>query len=207
MARIPEERIERVKRETDLVALVRSRGIELLRHGSKDFAGRCPFHEEGEGSFIVTPDLGLFHCMGCGAAGNAIQFVQKFDGVSFRHAYELLSEGEAAFSPPSGTVRKCSTVSRLKPLTCSDAGDPELLGRVVDYYHERLLGTDAAKEYLASRGLWLDSAIERFKLGFADRTLGLRLPDKNRKDGAARRSHLNGVDLGSFPPPFAIAAF
>jgi hypothetical protein len=53
MARIPEEQIERGKRETDLVALVRSRGIELVKHGAKDFAGRCPFHEEQQASFIT----------------------------------------------------------------------------------------------------------------------------------------------------------
>lgn len=77
MARIPEGQIERVKRETDLVALVRSRGVELTRHGSKGFAGRCPFHEDTGPSLIVSPDKGLYHCMGCGLAGNAIQFVEK----------------------------------------------------------------------------------------------------------------------------------
>jgi len=81
MPRIPESEIERIKHETDLAALVRSRGIELKPHGSKDLAGKCPFHQDDQPSFIVTPDKGLFHCMGCGAAGNCIQFVQKFDGV------------------------------------------------------------------------------------------------------------------------------
>lgn len=75
MPRIPEMEIERIKRETDLAALVRSRGIELHKHGVKDLAGKCPFHQEDTASFIVTPAKGLFHCMGCGAAGNGIQFV------------------------------------------------------------------------------------------------------------------------------------
>lgn len=195
MARIPDEEIQRVKHQIDLVALVRSRGIELVRHGSKDFAGRCPFHKEQEGSFIVSPDVGLFHCMGCGAAGNAVQFVQRFDGVSFRHAYELLSEGKPAFSGSCGTVKKCSTVPRLAPVVSSDAGDAELLRRVVDYYHERLLATEAATGYLKGRGLYSDEAVERFHLGFADRTLGLRLPEKNRKTGEAQRSHLARLGL------------
>ena len=90
--RIPETDIERVKRSTDLRALVQSRGIELKRHGSKDWIGRCPFHEDRDKpNFIVTPDKGLFHCMACGKAGNAIQFVEQHDGVSFRHAFELLN--------------------------------------------------------------------------------------------------------------------
>ncbi len=69
MPRIPENEIERIKRELDLVALVRSKGIELKRHGSKDLAGRCPFHEEETASFIVTPAKNLWHCMGCGKGG------------------------------------------------------------------------------------------------------------------------------------------
>ena len=94
--RIPEERLDQIKRATDLVALVQSRGIELKRHGSKDWIGRCPFHADRDSpNFIVTPDKGLFHCMACGKAGNAIQFVQHHDGVSFRHAYELLHNGQA----------------------------------------------------------------------------------------------------------------
>jgi DNA primase len=47
-------------------------------------------------NFIVSPAKGLFHCMACGKAGNAIQFVQAHDGVSFRHAFELLDKGGAA---------------------------------------------------------------------------------------------------------------
>jgi DNA primase len=92
MARIPDEEIARIKKETDLAALVRSRGVELGKHGTKDWSGKCPFHPEDKASFIVSPDKGLFHCMGCGAAGNAIQFVERFDGISFRHAFELLSD-------------------------------------------------------------------------------------------------------------------
>ena len=97
MARIPETEIERIKQHTDLAALVRARGVELSQHGTKDLAGKCPFHKDDQPSFIVSPEKGLYHCMGCGAAGNAIQFVQKFDGVSFRHAFELLIAGSAAF--------------------------------------------------------------------------------------------------------------
>jgi len=194
MARIPEAQIERVKRETDLVALVRSRGVELTRHGSRDFAGRCPFHEDTSPSLIVSPDKGLYHCMGCGAAGNAIQFVEKFDGVSFRHAYELLAEGKAAFQAPAET-RKCSTVPRLAPLFHPEDGGAELLRQVVEYYHERLLISEAPLNYLKSWGLYHEEAISRFHIGFADRTLGLRLPDKNRKEGAEKRLRLSRLGI------------
>ena len=195
MARIPDEQIQRLKQETDLVALVRSRGVELTKHGTKDFAGRCPFHEEQQASFIVSPGKGLFHCMGCGAAGNAIQFVEKFDGVSFRHAYELLAAGKPAFSAPAGTARKGTTIPRLAPPFSPEDSDAELLRQVVDYYHERLLSTEAALAYLKGRGIYDEEAIVRFRLGFADRTLGLRLPEKNRLQGAAQRTRLSRLGI------------
>jgi hypothetical protein len=64
MPRIPDTDIDRIKRQTDLLALVRSRGVELKKHGTKDWIGRCPFHgDQGNPNFIVSPDKGLFHCL------------------------------------------------------------------------------------------------------------------------------------------------
>ena len=195
MPRIPDEEIDRLKRETDLAALVRSRGIELHKHGSKDFAGKCPFHQDDKPSFIVSPDKGLFHCMGCGVAGNCIQFVEKFDGVSFRHAFELLTDGKAAFTAPADAPLKTCTVQRLENPFDPDAPDAELMRQVVDYYHGRLLKTPAALDYLRGRGLYHEEALDKFRLGFADRTLGLRLPDKNRKEGEAIRARLQKLGI------------
>jgi DNA primase len=197
MPRIPDTEIDRIKEQTDLAALVRSRGIELAKHGNGHLAGPCPFHEDDEPSFIVTPAKGLFHCMGCGVAGNAIQFVEKFDGVSFRHAFELLNDGPAAFTAPPDGHTKQHTVRRLEAPVAPDAADAELFGQVVDYYHERLLSPSgaAALEYLKSRGLHDGEAIKRFRLGFADRTLGLRLPERNRKAGGEIRTRLQKLGL------------
>jgi len=194
MPRIPESEIERIKKETDLAALVRSRGIELRKHGTGNLAGCCPFHDDNDPSFIVTPGKGLFHCLGCGAAGNAIQFVQKFDGVSFRHAFELLNDGPAAFES-TGQPVKAGSVRRLGCPFDPKASDSELLAQVADYYHERLLKTPAALDYLEKRGLNNDELIRRFKLGFADRTLGLRLPNKNRSDGKEIRERLQKLGI------------
>ncbi len=199
MARIPDEDIERIKRETDLAALVRSRGIELRKHGSKDLIGCCPFHDDNDSpNFIVSPAKGLYHCMACGVAGNAIQFVEKFDGVSFRHAFELLANGgKAAFenAPTDGRPIKQATVPKLPCPLDVDADDGTLLDQVSDYYHQRLGQSKAALDYLASRGLGDEQLVKRFRIGFADRTLGLRLPEKNRKDGAALRERLQSLGV------------
>jgi DNA primase catalytic core len=193
--RIPESEIERVKRTTDLLALVRSRGIELKPHGAKDFIGRCPFHDDqANPNFIVSPAKGLFHCMACGAAGNAIQFVERHDGLSsFRHAFEVLNQGgAAAFTPAPASVPRLPC-----PLDAAEE-DAALFSQVAAYYHERLKSlrtATGARAYLASRGLDSDELIARFQIGFADRTLGLRLPDKNRQAGQTLRSRLTQLGL------------
>ena len=199
--RIPEADLDQVKRQTDLLALVRSRGIELAKHGTKDFIGRCPFHDDrNKPNFIVTPHKGLWHCMACGRAGNVIQFVQQHDGVSFRHAFDLLRQGgpavftSAAILAREGPLTK-ATVPRLPCPLDAEADDATLFSQVVSYYHERLKQTPTARAYLASRGLDSDELIDHFQIGFADRSLGLRLPDKQREAGAALRSRLAQLGL------------
>ena len=196
MPRIPEDELERIKKQTDLAALVRSRGIELKKHGSRDLAGCCPFHEDSDPSFIVSPAKGLFHCMGCGAAGNAIQFVERFDKISFRHAYELLAEGgTAAFTASGYSAKNRSDVRRLENPLEPEAGDAELMEQVVAYYHERLFKTPAALDYLKSRGLDNETALRAFRIGFADRSLGLRLPGKTRQEGQRIRERLQQLGI------------
>ena len=196
MPRIPEDELERIKASVDLAALVRSRGVELKAHGSRDLIGRCPFHEESSASFVVTPGKRIFHCMGCGAAGNVIQFVERFDGVSFRHAFELLAAG-AGFAAPPDRVKEC-TVPRLEAPLDFAAEDGALMNQVVDYYHERLMNAATgapAREYLARRGLEDEAMLRRLRIGFADRSLGLRLPLKNRAAGAEIRTRLTHLGI------------
>ena len=190
MARIPEEELERIKREIDLAALVRAKGVELKPHGTGHLAGCCPFHDDKTPSLIVTPGKNLFHCLGCGAGGSVIDFLMKHDGLSFRHAVEVLREGKAALLVASTTPTKKATIPKLPPPVAFDADDQTLLRQVIDYYHERLKQTPAALAYLQKRGLGSEEAIATFKLGFADRTLGLRLPNNQRVAGADIRSRL-----------------
>ena len=75
------------------------------------------------------------------------------------------------------------------------ADDRQLLGQVVDYYHETLKRSPEGLAYLASRGLTNPELIERFRLGLADRTLGLRLPEKNRKAGTEIRGRLERIGV------------
>lgn len=195
MPRIPEAEIARLKRETDLAALVRSRGITLKRHGSKDLIGHCPFHDDKTPSFAVTPSKNLYHCLGCGAAGSVIDFLMSHEGLSFRHAVELLREGKAHVPTSNGKPVKRASTARLDSPLDPQADDTELMGQALAYYRERLQQTPSALEYLQKRGIGSDEVLNTFGLGFADRTLGLRLPDKNRHEGQELRQRLLKLGL------------
>ena len=192
---IPEDEIERIKRGTDLAAVIRARGVELKASGH-DLVGRCPFHDDHDPSLRVTPAKGLWRCMSaaCGATGNVIQFVQRFDGVSFRHAYELLKNGAAFTGAPTCAPVKKATVPKLPAPVTTDADDQAALRQVLDYYHARLAENPAALAYLKKRGIGAE-AVAAFKIGFVDRTLGLRLPQKNRKEGAELRERLTRLGV------------
>ena len=85
---------------------------------------------------------------------------------------------------------KHGTVRKLPPPVARDADDRELLLQVVGYYNETLKQSPEAMKYLESRGLKSPEIIDRFRLGFANRTLGYRLPAKNRAAGAEMRGRL-----------------
>jgi DNA primase len=76
---------DHIKKTTDIVRVVESYGVALKKVGA-DHVGLCPFHEDKKPSLHVTQGKGLFHCPACGAAGNAIQFVAKKEGISDREA-------------------------------------------------------------------------------------------------------------------------
>ena len=119
--------------------------------------------------------------------------MMKRRGVSFRHAVELLREGVLPLAADGGAKR--STVKALPAPVQLDADDQALLNQTVSYYHERLLATSEAAAYLAARGLAHPELVAHFKLGVADRTLGLRLPDKTRRAGADIRARLQKIGL------------
>jgi DNA primase catalytic core len=201
MARIPEAELERLKREVAVERLVEDAGIELKRAG-KDLLGRCPFHADDTASLVVTPAKNLWHCFGCGIGGGPIDWMIKRNGVSFRHAVELLREGASPSSLAAAVngshAIKRSTMRVLTAPVAYDADDTALLNQVADYYYATLKQAPEALAYLESRGLngaAASEAIDAFKLGYANRTLGLRLPEKTRKAGAEIRARLERLGV------------
>ena len=193
MARIPDEEIERLKAEVSVERLAEAKGVELRRHGA-DLLGRCPFHDDHEPSLVISPAKNLWHCLGaCAAGGSVIDWVMRAEGVSFRHAVELLRADLVPVG--SGPSPKRASTRHLPPPVAARAEDAELLAQVVAFYHAALTSSPEALAYLARQRIDHPEAVERFRLGLSDRTLGYRLPERNRKDGATLRGRLGALGI------------
>ncbi len=192
MARIADAELERLKTEVSLVALAEAKGVVLKKHGG-DLVGKCLFHEDNGPSFVVSPLKNLWRCHGaCQQGGSVVDFVMRAEGVSFRHAVELLRHG----APVSdGRVVKVSSVPRLPSPLDHSVEDRELLGQVVGFYADTLRESADALAFLERRKINDPEAVSLFRLGFADRTLGYRLPDANRKAGASVRGRLQTLGV------------
>jgi DNA primase len=105
MARVPEGEIERLKSQVSVQRLAEARGVELKRHGA-DLIGLCPFHDDKKPSLVISSRKNLWHCLGaCQAGGSVIDWVMKAEGVSFRHAVELLRADLPLTSPSTNVVK------------------------------------------------------------------------------------------------------
>ncbi|MFC1853867.1 toprim domain-containing protein, partial [candidate division CSSED10-310 bacterium] len=196
MSRYPQEVLDRIKRETDLPSLVRAKGVKLNKHG-QDLIGLCPHHDDKIPSLVLTlrDGIWLWNCLGaCKCGGDCFKWVMKADGVSFRHAVEILLNGNGSQDTSDRIIKK-ATVPHLEAPVDLSADNHELLRQVIDYYHETLKRSPDALKYLENRGIKSEEALEGFKLGFADRTLGIRLPQRNRKAGSAIRERLMQIGI------------
>ena len=191
--RIPQAELERIKSDVSLLRLIEDEGIALKKQG-KDYACRCPFHADDTPSFIVSPGKNLYHCFGCNAAGGPIDWVMARHKLSFRAAVERLKNElgvvDMGRSVPAGTAKGGPGIVTAPLPLAADAGAQGALRQVLDYYHATLKQHAEALAYLHKRGLNHPELIEHFQLGFANRTLGYRLPDPDLRAGKDARAPL-----------------
>jgi DNA primase len=201
MARLPDEVVERIKREISVERLAEARGIKLRRSG-KELIGLCPFHKDTNPSLNIDPVKNVWSCKGAcgpGTGGSVIDWVMRAEGISTRYALELLSRDLVPLaSVTAGPPPKQSTVPKLPPLFAPTIDDQQALNIVVNYYHETLKNSPdspKAKQYLVQRGLESSEMIEHFRLGLSNRTLNYHVPDKNRAAGAEIRGRLEKLGI------------
>ena len=151
------DQVGEVKAKTDIVALI-SEYLPLKRAG-RHFRANCPFHEEKTPSFMVSPELQIYKCFGCGASGDAISFLMARENMEFYEALKLLADRAGV---------------KLTPRNPKEESVKEIIGRineiVKNYYHYVLLkhpqGKKALKYLLEERGLRME-ALNKFEIGFA----------------------------------------
>lgn len=153
-----DEWIEQVKQATDIVALI-SEKVNLKPTG-KNYTGLCPFHEEKTPSFSVNPDKQFFYCFGCGAGGNAFNFVMRTENLSFPEAARVLAAKVGIEAPV------VSETERKKLKLKEELFRVNRLAAKYFYHNLRAPEGSRAREYLASRDI--DGSLARqFFLGYA----------------------------------------
>jgi DNA primase catalytic core len=168
---LSKEEIDHIKQSHDLVSFIQGNGIPLTRKG-RNYVGLCPFHEETKPSFTVNPKRQLWHCFGCGEAGDVIGFLTKSQGIGFRQAVEKL----AIQTTESG--RRTTATAQTDQETKRTPKLQRLLNRVMEYYQAELLKDPRGLDYLQKeRGITDKQSILDFKTGFASGNLLDVIPD------------------------------
>ncbi|WWW36351.1 DNA primase [Stenotrophomonas rhizophila] len=157
MARIPDAFIDDLLARSDIVEVVGSR-VPLKRQG-KEYAARCPFHDERSASFTVSPTKQFYHCFGCGAHGTAISFLMNYDRLEFLDAVDELAK-RVGMEVPRDT----------QPRTAQQQDDSRELYSALDaatrFFQKSLEESDKARAYLDQRGVDEENRT-RFAIGYA----------------------------------------
>ena len=162
---IPQEYIQEVVRRNDIEEVVGQYG--KLRRTGRTMTGLCPFHNEKTPSFVVYPDTQSFYCFGCGAAGDVIGFVRKYNNLGYVESVKQLAS-RAGMPLPEESDHEATARQRLLEINRCAAR----------YFYENLNAQTeeaalARRYWKEKRGL-SDAAIRRFGLGYApDEGFGL----------------------------------
>jgi DNA primase len=167
--------LEQIKYTRRIEDIVRQHGVDLRATSSGErLQGHCPFHAEDETpSFNIYVATQRYHCFGCGADGDVIDFVQAIDGCTFQDALHRLSEKSSAAPTPHIWVhdRVSHTVASISFTLLPEAEDShweELLTRTHEKYHQTLLNHPFLPEVLRqARGI-TQEGIRRCELGYTD---------------------------------------
>ncbi len=154
----PKPFLEEIRSRVALSDVIGKR-VKLTRAG-REFKACCPFHKEKSPSFTVNDQKGFYHCFGCGAGGDVINFVMAHDNLTFPDAIEHLA-GLAGLEVPKQTPAEAEAWKQHKSLT-------DLLEQAALWYSDQLYNSNNKKalEYLLKRGLE-DKTICSFRLGYA----------------------------------------
>lgn len=155
---IPSHLIDEIRGQVDLADLI-SEYVSLSRSG-KSLKGLCPFHQEKTPSFMVNPELQVFHCFGCGIGGNVYHFLMKYENCSFPEAVRILAQRVGISLPERAGAANPEQDFRERLLALNE--------QVCGFFRENLQASQGkrARDYLATRRIGSE-ACKRFGLGYA----------------------------------------
>lgn len=158
--RIPRVFINDLLARTDIVELIDAR-VKLKKQG-KNYHACCPFHNEKTPSFTVNGEKQFYHCFGCGAHGNAIDFLMNYDRLEFVESIEELATSHG-LDVPYEAGNGPSQMERHQRQSLY-----QLMENLNGFYQQSLQQSSAqsARDYLQHRGLSAD-IINHFSIGYA----------------------------------------
>ncbi len=156
---------EQLLDRTDIVEVI-GRRVQLKKAGG-EYKACCPFHAEKTPSFTVSPSKQFYHCFGCGAHGNAIDFLIEYDRLSFPEAVEELAQRAGMPLPEAGDRPRGPDP---RPLYAVLEQAAALYQQALREHPQR----DAAVAYLKRRGL-SGEVVQRFGVGLAPAGWGFLL--------------------------------
>lgn len=159
MPRIRQADVDEVKARTNIADIVGER-VALKPAGVGSLKGLCPFHDEKSPSFHVRPQVGYYHCFGCGESGDVYSFLREMDHVSFTEAVERLAGriGYTLHYEDGGAAPETSGRSRLYAANTAAA----------EFFRGQLLSpeAEAGRRFLGERGFDAGAAAH-FGVGYA----------------------------------------
>lgn len=154
---IPREFIDLLLAKIDIVDLINTH-VPLKKKSSNNYFARCPFHNEKSASFSVSQPKQFYYCFGCGARGNAIDFLMQQDRLNFPEAIEALAR-TAGLEVPRDSAKPFKKEESLSALY-------DFAEKAADYFYEKLKNSERAINYLKNRGISGEIA-KLFHLGYA----------------------------------------
>jgi DNA primase len=154
------EIIEEVRSRSDIVDVV-GQYVHLQKKGANYF-GLCPFHNEKSGSFSVSQSKQMYHCFGCGAGGDVISFLQKYDNLTFMEALKQLADRAGVKLPEEDDSPQARAMRDKRQVLLDINKD------AANYYFRNLMSQAGQKglAYFRERQL-TDETIKHFGLGYS----------------------------------------
>lgn len=159
MPRFSEELISEICAANDIVDYV-SKTVQLKKSG-RDYSGLCPFHNEKTPSFHVSADKQLFHCFGCGASGNLVQYVMRTENLDFVDAIKILADNAGINVPEDDYTVDNELYNKKKALY-------EMNKIAARFFFDQFKTPDGVRalEYLKNRGLTAKT-VTTYGIGYA----------------------------------------